>query len=72
MGGVGVGEAASHQPDHCPFDHRLGVLDGALVVPVDTSTLIQPREGALDHPAASQHLEPALAFWLVDDIYGHA
>ena len=54
-------QAASHQPDYNPLDHRLGVRGPAFVVPAHTAVSGDPGMRALDRPAARQRDEALLA-----------
>lgn len=54
------------------LDHRLGVLNRALVVHDEAAALGDPGEAALDHPSAGQHLEAPLYLFLADDVDDHA
>jgi hypothetical protein len=54
---VVAGQAAGHDDDGGPVDHGRGVRGGALAVAGQAAVAHQPAEGALDDPAAAQHLE---------------
>src|SRR5690606_37183143 len=69
-GGLVTGQAATHDDDHCPVDHRRMVSGQALVVAYGTAAAVDPGEGALDTPAVGQHDEADLSGQLGHDLHG--
>jgi hypothetical protein len=63
-------QAACHQADHGPLDHRLGVFGEPFVVVVEASAADQPGQRALHHPAAGQDLEGVLSVGSFHDLPG--
>ena len=62
------GEPSQHEVDHGELDEGLGRLEAALVVLGEPAGAAEPREGALDNPAARLHREAALALLAPDDL----
>ena len=69
---AGLGQAAGHEGDHGPVDHRLGTFREGLVITDKTAVQDKPPEGALDCPSARQDREPLLPFGLADDLEADA
>jgi hypothetical protein len=65
-------EAAGHDDDHGPLDHRGVVIGMAFVVADGTTAAVNPGERALDGPSAVQHDERALPGQFGDDLDGES
>src|SRR6266487_5944961 len=58
-----------HVVNHCPVNHRPGPLRVGFVVSNQPAMKHQPAEGPLDRPALALRLEPALLWFLGDDLH---
>lgn len=61
-------EAAGHEPDHGPLDHRLGMLGKAFVVTGQAAGAHQPGVGPLDDPSSGEDLEDRSFVGAFDDL----
>ena len=64
------GQAAAHGDDHGPVDDGLVVGGQPLVVADGPAVPGDPGQGALDDPAAGQHLEGVQVIVAADDLEG--
>jgi len=62
----------SHEADHGPLDHCIGIHDRPLVVTREPSALRDPGKCALDDPTPLQHHEAMLSFCLLHNLYDDA
>jgi hypothetical protein len=67
-----AGEAAGHDDDHCPLDHRGVVLREPFVIADGTPAPVDPGERPLDGPPAVQDDEGGLAGQLRHDLHGES
>src|SRR6185437_5477338 len=65
---AGPGQAACHEDGHGPVDVGFVVGGQAFVVAGAAAVAGDPCQGALDHPAAGQHLEGVGALGPFDDL----
>lgn len=63
-----AGESAEHEADHGEVDEGLAGFDGVFVIFAESASAAEPREGALDDPAARQEFEVGQFGAMFDDL----